>query len=105
MYESNDSYRDLAGLGAPEIDGIVNIAKKLGEQGGIYGAKITGGGGGGTVAILGYGDISTSLTQILSAYKLAWGIETETFSGTSDGASKFGHIVWELKESEPLTHF
>ena len=105
MYESNDSYRDLAGLGAPEIDGIVDIAKKLGEQGGIYGAKITGGGGGGTVAILGYGDISTSLTQILSAYKLAWGIETETFSGTSDGASKFGHIVWELNENEPLTHF
>ncbi len=105
MYESNDSYRDLAGLGAPEIDGIVNIAQKIGEQGGIYGAKITGGGGGGTVAILGYGDISTSLTQILSAYKLAWGIETETFSGTSDGASKFGHIVWELKENEPITHF
>ena len=105
MYESNDSYRDLVGLGAPEIDGIVNIAQKIGEQGGIYGAKITGGGGGGTVAILGYGDISTSLTQILSAYKLAWGIETETISGTSDGAAKFGHIIWELKENEPITHF
>ena len=105
MYESNDSYRDLVGLGAPEIDGIVNIAQKIGEQGGIYGAKITGGGGGGTVAILAYGDISTSLTQILSAYKLAWGIQTETFTGSSDGAFKFGHIVWELKENEPITHF
>ena len=105
MYESNTSYRDLAALGCPEIDGIVDIAKKIGEQGGIYGAKITGGGEGGTVALLCYGDVSTSLTQIISAYKLAWGIETETFSGSSPGAHEFGHIEWVLKESEPLQHF
>lgn len=105
MYQSNASYRDLVGLGSPEIDGIVNIAQKISEQGGIYGAKITGGGGGGTAAILCYGDVSTSLTQIIAAYKLAWGIQTETFSGSSSGACEFGHIVWELKESEPLTHF
>ncbi len=105
MYESNASYRDFAALGSPEIDGIVNIAQKIGEQGGIYGAKITGGGEGGTVALLCYGDVSTSLTQIISAYKLAWGIETETFGGSSQGACEFGHIVWELKEREPLTHF
>ena len=47
MYESNASYRDLAGLGSPEVDGLVNIARKIGEHGGIYGAKITGGGEGG----------------------------------------------------------
>lgn len=105
MYESNTSYRDLANLGSPEIDGIVNIARKIGERGGIYGAKITGGGGGGTVAILCYGDVSTALTQITSAYKLAWGIETETFSGSTSGACEFGHILWELKENEPPTHF
>ncbi len=105
MYESNASYRDCAGLGCPEIDGIVNIAQKIGPQGGIYGAKITGGGGGGTAALLCYGDVSTSLTQILSAYKLAWGIQTVTFKGSSAGANEFGHIVWELAENEPLTHF
>lgn len=105
MYESNISYRDFAALGCPEIDGIVDIAKKIGEQGGIYGAKITGGGGGGTVALLCYGDVSTALTQIISAYKLAWGIETETFSGSSPGAYEFGHIEWKLTEREPLQHF
>ena len=103
MYESNASYRDFAGLGCPEIDGIVNIAEKIGPQGGIYGAKITGGGG--TAALLCYGDVSTSLTQILSAYKLAWGIRTVTFKGSSAGANEFGHIVWKLTENEPLTHF
>ena len=105
MYESNDSYRDLAGLGSQEIDGLVNIAKKIGEDAGIYGAKITGGGGGGTVAILCYGDVSMALTQIISAYKLAWGIETEIFVGSTLGACEFGHLLWELKESEPPTHF
>ena len=105
MYESNASYRDLAGLGSPEVDGLVNIARKIGEQGGIYGAKITGGGGGGTVALLCHGSIENSLTQVLAAYKLAWGIDGELIRGNAVGASEFGHILWELKELEPPTHF
>ena len=105
MYESNASYRDLAGLGSPEVDGLVSIAQKIGEQGGIYGAKITGGGGGGTVALLCHGSIENSLTQVLAAYKLAWGIDGELIRGNAAGASEFGHILWELKESKPPTHF
>ena len=105
MYESNASYRDLAGLGSPEVDGLVSIAQKIGEQGGIYGAKITGGGGGGTVALLCHGSIENSLTQVLAAYKLAWGIDGELIRGNAAGASELGHILWELKESKPPTHF
>ena len=105
MYESNASYRDLAGLGSPEVDGLVSIAQKIGEQGGIYGAKITGGGGGGTVALLCHGSVENSLTQVLAAYKLAWGIDAELIRGDAAGAFEFGHILWELKESEPPTHF
>ena len=105
MYESNASYRDLAGLGSHEVDGLVNIARKIGEQGGIYGAKITGGGGGGTVALLCHGNVENSLTQILAAYKLAWGIDGELIRGNAAGAFEFGHILWELKELEPPTHF
>ncbi len=105
MYASNASYRDLAGLGSSEVDGLVNIAQKIGEQGGIYGAKITGGGGGGTVALLCHGSVENSLTQVLAAYKLAWGIDGELIRGNAAGAFEFGHILWELKESEPPTHF
>ena len=105
MYESNASYRDLAGLGSREVDGLVNIARKIGEHGGIYGAKITGGGGGGTVALLCHGNVENSLTQILAAYKLAWGIDGELIRGNAAGAFEFGHILWELKELEPPTHF
>lgn len=100
MYESNASYRDLAGLGSPEVDGLVDIAQKIGEPGGIYGAKITGGGGGGTVALLCYGLMTKTLTQLLAAYKLAWGLEADIFRGSTDGAAEFGHYVWELSESE-----
>lgn len=105
MYESNASYRDLAGLGSREVDGLVNIARKIGEQGGIYGAKITGGGGGGTVALLCHGNVENSLTQILAAYKLSWGIDGELIRGNAAGAFEFGHLLWELKELEPPTHF
>ena len=105
MYQSNTSYRDLAGLGSPEVDGLVNIARKIGKRGGIYGAKITGGGGGGTVALLCHGNAESSLTQILAAYKLAWGIDAELIRGNAAGAFEFGHILWELKELEPPTHF
>lgn len=105
MYESNASYRDLAGLGSPEVDGLVRIAQKIGEEGGIYGAKITGGGGGGTVALLCYGMVTKSLTQLHAAYKLAWGLDAEIFHGSPDGAAEFGHYVWELKESMPIEHF
>lgn len=105
MYESNASYRDLAGLGSPEVDGLVDIAQKIGEPGGIYGAKITGGGGGGTVALLCYGLVTKTLTQLLAAYKLAWGLEADIFRGSTDGAAEFGHYVWELRESAPIEHF
>ena len=105
MSESNASYRDLAGLGSLEVDGLVSIAEKIGEQGGIYGAKITGGGGGGTVALLCHGSVENSLTQILAAYKLAWGIDAELIRGNAAGAFEFGHIIWELKKNEPPTHF
>ena len=91
--------------GSREVDGLVNIARKIGEQGGIYGAKITGGGGGGTVALLCHGNVENSLTQILAAYKLAWGIDGELIRGNAAGAFEFGHLLWELKALEPPTHF
>lgn len=48
MYESHESY-SACGLGSDRTDEIVALAKKAS---GIYGAKITGGGNGGTVCLL-----------------------------------------------------
>ena len=54
MYESHSSY-SRCGLGSERTDEIVELARQH-ESSGIYGAKITGGGSGGTVCLLTVGD-------------------------------------------------
>ena len=49
MYQSHASYR-RCGLGSDGTDLLVDLARAAGVERGIYGAKITGGGSGGTVA-------------------------------------------------------
>jgi L-arabinokinase len=52
MYQSHESY-SVCGLGSERTDEIINLSKKYP---GIAGAKITGGGSGGTVCLLASGD-------------------------------------------------
>jgi L-arabinokinase len=54
MYESHESY-SRCGLGCKDTDEIVDLVKSL-QREGVAGAKITGGGSGGTVCILAVGD-------------------------------------------------
>ncbi len=100
MYTSDWSYRCRVGLGSLQVNQIVGSVRKIGVQGGFYGAKITGGGGGGTVAVLCHGDTSNSMIQILAAYKLAWGLNAEVFTGSSSGAFEFGHVRLRLIRDE-----
>jgi len=53
MYQSHEAY-SLCGIGSERTDEIVELAKELGPS--VYGAKITGGGSGGTVCILAAGE-------------------------------------------------
>jgi galactokinase len=62
MYESHESY-SKCGLGNEFTDKIVKMAKELGTQSGIYGAKITGGGSGGTVCVLAFGEKGKTATK------------------------------------------
>ena len=55
MYQSHASY-SACGLGSPGTDKIVQLVREEGRAQGLYGARITGGGSGGTVAILGRAD-------------------------------------------------
>jgi mevalonate kinase len=43
-------------LGSRATDELVRLAKSLGPERGLFGAKITGGGSGGTVCVLGRSD-------------------------------------------------
>ena len=65
MYESHASY-SACGLGSTGTDRLVALAREAGLASGIYGAKITGGGSGGTVAVLadaGAGDVVRDIAR------------------------------------------
>lgn len=80
MYQSHQSYTDC-GLGHERTDEIVEMIKDQGSKKGLYGARITGGGSGGTVCVL-CGGLNGPDTahQIHQLYTKKYGIETEFIS-------------------------
>jgi galactokinase len=52
MYESHRSLRDDFEVSSPELDTLVDLAREVGETGGVFGARMTGGGFGGCVIAL-----------------------------------------------------
>lgn len=63
MYGAHRSYSRNCGLGAPETDHIVELVRREGPENGLHGAKITGGGSGGTVAVLADANPDGTLTD------------------------------------------
>ncbi len=79
MDESNMSYT-ACGLGSEKTEELVQMAY-LARNRGIYGAKITGGGSGGTVAILCVGEIGKqAVRDIWTQYQEKNAIEVKLFS-------------------------
>jgi len=52
MYESHRSLRDDYEVSSPELDTLVELAGDIGEAGGVFGARMTGGGFGGCTVTL-----------------------------------------------------
>jgi galactokinase len=63
MFGAHRSYSRNCGLGAPETDRIVELVRAAGPAQGLHGAKITGGGSGGTVAVLADANDDGTLTD------------------------------------------
>jgi galactokinase len=89
MYQSHASY-SACGLGSAGTDLLVKLVRQ--SDGGLYGAKITGGGSGGTVAILGARDAESAVRRVASSYRQAMGYEPYIFAGSSPGSAAFGHL-------------
>jgi galactokinase len=89
MYRSHASY-NACGLGSDGTDLLVELARAAGEREGIYGAKITGGGSGGTVAVLARADAADRVRRLASDYAEKTRREPYIFEGSSDGASITG---------------
>jgi galactokinase len=94
MYASHESY-SRCGLGASGTDRLVALVREADAGAGLYGAKITGGGSGGTVAILGRTDSGPAVAEVARRYSEETGREARVFSGSSAGAARFGHLLLE----------
>lgn len=92
MYESHASY-SACGLGSSGTDELVELVRKSGVASGLYGAKITGGGSGGTVAVLGRRDAGAAVAEVARRYAEKTGHQPYIFSGSSPGSAAFGHLV------------
>jgi L-arabinokinase len=91
MYKSHKSY-SACRLGSPGTDELVRLVRQAGRDAGLYGAKITGGGSGGTVAVLGRRGAREMVEAVASEYRRRTGHEPLILSGSSPGAAAFGHI-------------
>jgi L-arabinokinase len=81
MYSSHWSYGHRIGLGAAETDLLVRLARDAGPDAGIYGAKITGGGSGGTVALLTSSAARNVVEGIAAEYARRTGLEPQVLEG------------------------
>jgi L-arabinokinase len=90
MYESHESY-STCGLGSDGTDALVQLVRNSSADG-LYGAKITGGGSGGTVAILGRRGADEAIQRIAQRYREESGYDPAIISGSSPGASSFGSL-------------
>lgn len=94
MYQSHVSY-SACGLGSQDTDLIVELVRQAGLQAGLYGAKITGGGGGGTVAVLAQQGMKKQIDQIATQYEQETGRHAIVLGQSSPGAIAWGilHLV------------
>lgn len=92
MYQSHDAYTEC-GLGSSATSAIVDLVRGLHPSLGLFGAKITGGGAGGTVAVLGLHSAADAFQRcVVEPYTKLRGLSQPptVFVGSSQGADAFG---------------
>jgi len=90
MYESHAGYSELVNLGTKETDILVSLVKKLGPESGLYGARVSGNGGGGTVVVLTARNNEDTIRNITSQYYDQTGLKPDIFTESSPGGLELG---------------
>jgi L-arabinokinase len=90
MFESHAGYA-ACGLTESGTNRIVELVREKRDKG-LFGARITGGGSGGAVAILGKGGAAAAVDEIARQYAEETGREPHIFCGSSSGCAAFGHL-------------
>jgi galactokinase len=96
MFQSHWSYTEC-GLGCEATDQLIEIVRRHVGEDQLFGAKITGGGAGGTVAVLGSAKGAEAFKEVVKEYARLRSFEPYIFEGSSIGADRFG--VQVLRES------
>ena len=91
MYQSHVSYT-TCGLDSEGTDRLVEMVREAGPDRGLFGAKITGGGSGGTVAVIGRKGLDEAVNAVAEQYAAETGHHPYVFSGSSLGATAFGTV-------------
>lgn len=91
MEQSHASY-SACGLGSPGTDRLVDLVRAAGPATGLYGAKITGGGSGGTVAVLARSGSAAAVHAIAAQYAQETGLPSVVLGGSSAGAITAGVV-------------
>ena len=97
MDESHNSY-GACGLGSDGTDRLVDLVAAEGPEHGLFGAKITGGGSGGTVAILGTNEAEALVRDVAARYHAETGRDTAVFRDSGPGAAETGVLLLEPDE-------
>ncbi len=89
MYQSHTSY-SACGLGSAGTDRLVELIRQAGPAARLYGAKITGVGSGGTVAVLARRGARAEVERVAEQYARETGLTVELLGGSSPGAIAWG---------------
>ncbi|MEO8484037.1 MAG: galactokinase [Acidobacteriota bacterium] len=91
MYESHLSLRDDFEVSCAELDAVVEIARDIGEPGGVWGCRMTGGGFGGCAVCLVRSTEAAAISdRIAGHYRSATGLTATIFPAR---AARGAHLV------------
>jgi galactokinase len=99
MFQSHASY-EACGLTEAGTDRIVKLVRESRDKG-LFGARITGGGSGGTVAVLSRRGNRPAVSEVARQYERDTGKKPYIFHGSSPGCSTFGHLRLTSASAEP----
>jgi len=89
MYASHASLRDDYEVSCPEMDAVVDIVQSIGENGGVIGCRMTGGGFGGCAVSLVQADAVPSITRAVDGpYEKRTGKQATIFSSRPGGGAR-----------------
>ena len=93
MSASHDALRYDYEVSCKELDAVVKIAEGIGEKGGVYGCRMTGGGFGGCcVALVKTEAVDSIKKKIAADYKTKTGIEAAIFRSAPLPARRLSNL-------------